>query len=174
MNEATFPHPKTGSYKLAEWMRVLSDFPPGHCVHETQHAKPAVHAVWMARQPDLNELGHYGLDWHQAGWSPIEWWQLAMSLTFIAATEPKRLRDSKRIWGESDRYPREFAYTIHPQEWRGWCELAATHGALRATLAMLYSANTTDGEPGLYWAKRDVATTKMGHGKPGEPIEFTI
>lgn len=171
MNEATFPRPEVGSYNLAEWMRVLADFPPARFVHETEHVKPAVQGVWLARKPDLNGLAQYGTSWHVEGWTPTQWWQLAMSLSFIASTEPEVLANSRRICATHERYPREFVFDVHPGEWRGWRELAAAHGALRATLAMLRSTEQPE-RAGLFWAKAYVRTTKMAQGKPGDPISF--
>lgn len=183
MNEPTFPKAEFGTYNVAEWMRVLSDFPPAHCMREVQHAKPAVQAVWLARTPDRNDLFGYGLQWHLAGWKPAEWWRLAMSLTVIDAIDTQAVKQGRLIADVSDQYPRELRFKVWPHEWQQWRELAEQHGALRATLAMLLTDNATTADgarnsafsadsAGLFWAKRDVPTTKMGHRKPGDPIEY--
>lgn len=183
MNEPTFPKAEFGTYDFAEWMRVLGDLPPASCMHEVQHAKTAVQAVWLARTPNRNELYSYGLQWHLAGWKPADWWRLAMSLTVIDAIDTETVKEGCLVAEIFDQYPRELRFTVWPHEWQSWRELAEQHGALRATLAMLFtntSAERSDDAKtksraetaGLYWAKRDVPTTEMGHGKPGDRIEY--
>lgn len=173
MNEPTFPNPEYGSFDRGDWMRTLSDLPPAECMREVEHAKPAVHAVWRARTPDLNELERYGLRWHLEGWSPADWWRLAASLVIIDQTERERILETSRIKSIADRYPRELCFELSPYHWQEWHDLAETHGAFRATLAMLYSSERPS-DAGLYWAKRDTATTEMGQGKPGEVISYDL
>ena len=157
-----------------EWTRVLRDLRPHEIMHTVERRKPAVHAAWLARAIDPHQLDVYANRWHDAGWSPSEWWMLAVSVTVFERSPERPLSEgpqalSRNAEADGRRFQREFAYVIHPEQWADWRELAREHGPLSATIALLDQRDIPLNAK-LHWASAEEKVTKPGLGRPGEPL----
>lgn len=63
----------------------------------------------------------------------------------VAQTEPRLLERGQRIAAAlpvtETAHPREYSFRLSPEHWLDWPALAAEHGALRATIALLCEAD---------------------------------
>lgn len=142
-----------------EWMHVIRDLPPASIMQTGERRKPAVHAAWLARAIDTEAATAYATRWHEAGWQPSEWWQLAAATTIWEAREAS----AETPW------LREVNGLDDPEPWDQWRELAAEIGALRATIAMRDDRDLPL-KNRVFWATHETKVTRPGIGRPGEPI----
>lgn len=148
-----------------EWNRVLRDLRPTEIMRTFERVKPAVGALWLARTVDDEALERYADCWKQAGWTADEWWQLAASVHIaVCQRATEQQVDNAQV---QQRYRTEFAERLVPETWVNWRDLAAEHGALVATRALLDSSDL-ELETKLFWARADEKITQLGVGKPGE------
>ena len=154
-----------------EWTRVLRDLRPQEIVKTYQRYKPAVHATWLARVVDETWRDMYAARWHDAGWSPAEWWMLTASIELAIARSlsegPQAL--SRNAGADGRKYQREFPYGIHPEQWTDWVDLAREHGPLSATIALLDPRDIPFNAK-LHWATAEEKVTKPELGRSGEPL----
>jgi hypothetical protein len=146
----------------AAWMLTLRDLPPASCMRTTHGVKIAAQAQWQQRERDEEALVIYAKRWHEVGWSPFKWWQLAASLTMTRALEPRWFKREQRIDAPRVQYPREFALDIHPSDWAEWPALAAEHGSLRATLILLSRVDLPR-DSAIFWATKPVRISELTH-----------
>lgn len=135
----------------AEWHRVLVDLRPSAVLRTVERVKPALGAVWLARAVDAAALDAYAERWHEAGWSPAEWWRVAAS-TQLASRRG---------------YRRELEF--EPVPWPEWRTLADEHGPVTAAIA-LSADPELEFDSRLFWAMAERTITKAAVGTPGEPV----
>ena len=162
----------TERFNKAAWMRVVNDLPPASCMQTARAVKIAAQAQWQQREPIEEKLLDYARQWHKAGWQPQDWWALATSLTLARAIEPASVKHGRRIEHQHEQHPREFSLDIAPDQWSEWPELAAQHGALRATLALLMHPAISH-TSALFWAKKPVRISEMTY-LPGVTFVSTV
>lgn len=150
----------TKQFNKAAWMRAVHDLPPASCMQTARAVKIATQSQWQQREPLEEKLLDYAREWHEAGWQPHEWWALASSLTLARAIEPASVQHGRRIEHQHDQHPREFSFDILPNHWGEWPELAAQHGALRATLALLMHPGISQASA-VFWAKKPVRISEF-------------
>lgn len=143
----------------AEWMHVIRDLPPTSVMQTVERRKPAVYAAWLARAIDTETAIAYATRWHDAGWQPNLWWQLAASTTIWEARETS----SRTPW------LREVNGLDDPEPWEPWRELATQIGAFRATIA-IRDHRDLPLKNRVFWATHETKVTRPGIGRPGEPI----
>lgn len=133
----------------AKWQRVLRDLRPSAVLHAVERVKPALGARWLARAMDVSAADAYAERWHQAGWSPAEWWELAASVQLASGSG----------------YARELKAGLVP--WPEWRELAALHGPVTAAIA-LSADPELELDTRVFWAKAERKLSKPGFGTPVE------